>query len=156
MSNRIMSTLVVGAFAAALGPFTVGPAFAQDAAPTPQQAKIRASNTAKVKSGKVEPLIYDTQGWALILNNRDDEGINILQKVAETADFPDIHYHLAEGYLHKHLADGAQRELKAASTIMDQAIAAKRNVDMTLRAKIDQASKEADQMLQAKPVTSAG
>jgi uncharacterized membrane protein len=55
MSNRIMSTLVVGAFAAALTPFTVTPAFAQDAAPTPQQAKIRATNTAKVKSGKVEP-----------------------------------------------------------------------------------------------------
>jgi uncharacterized membrane protein len=55
MSHRIMSTLVVGAFAAALAPLTTAPAFAQDSAPTPQQAKIRASNTAKVKSGKVEP-----------------------------------------------------------------------------------------------------
>jgi uncharacterized membrane protein len=55
MSNRIMSTLVVGAFAAALGPLAVAPAFAQDTAPTAKQAKIRAANTAKVKSGKVEP-----------------------------------------------------------------------------------------------------
>jgi hypothetical protein len=33
---------------------------------------------------------------------------------------------------------------------MDQLIADKRNVDLSLRAKIDQASKEADRMLQAK------
>jgi uncharacterized membrane protein len=55
MSNRITSALVVGAFAAALAPLTVTSAFAQDAAPTPEQTKIRASNTTKVKSGKVEP-----------------------------------------------------------------------------------------------------
>jgi uncharacterized membrane protein len=55
MSNRIMSALVVGAFATALAPLTVAPAFAQDATPTPKQAKIRATNTAKVQSGKVEP-----------------------------------------------------------------------------------------------------
>jgi uncharacterized membrane protein len=50
-----MSALVVGVFATALAPLTVGSAFAQDSAPTPKQAKIRAANTAKVKSGKVEP-----------------------------------------------------------------------------------------------------
>lgn len=55
MSNRIMPALVAGAFAAALAQSTAGPAFAQDASPTPKQAKIRATNTAKVKSGKVEP-----------------------------------------------------------------------------------------------------
>ena len=55
MSNRIMSALAVGAFATALAPLTVAPALAQDATPTPKQAKIRAANTEKVKSGKVEP-----------------------------------------------------------------------------------------------------
>ena len=55
MSNRIMPTLVVGAFAAALAQSTATMAFAQDATPTPQQAKIRATNTVKVKSGKLEP-----------------------------------------------------------------------------------------------------
>ncbi len=55
MSSRMMSALVVGALAAALAPLTAAPAFAQDAAPTSEQAKIRAKNTAKVKSGKVEP-----------------------------------------------------------------------------------------------------
>ncbi len=55
MSKRIMSPLVVGAVAAALAPLTVAPALAQDATPTPKQAKIRSANTVKVKSGKVEP-----------------------------------------------------------------------------------------------------
>ena len=55
MSNRIIPALVVGAFAAALAQSTAIKALAEDATPTPQQAKIRATNTAKVKSGKVEP-----------------------------------------------------------------------------------------------------
>ncbi len=102
------------------------------------------------QTGRVEPMIYDTQGWVLILNDRVDDGINILQKVAEGANFPDVHYHLAKGYLKKNLPDGAQRELKLASTIMDQAAAAKRPVDSALRAKVDLATKEASQMLGAK------
>jgi uncharacterized membrane protein len=53
--NPFAIRLVVGAFATALAPFTIAPAFAQDSAPTPKQAKIRANNTAKGKSGKVEP-----------------------------------------------------------------------------------------------------
>ena len=55
MSKRILSVLAVGAFAAALSPTLVKPAAAQDDQPTPAQAKIREKNTARVKSGKVEP-----------------------------------------------------------------------------------------------------
>ena len=53
MSVRLKSVLVAGAFAVAL-PLTIATASAQDQ-PTPEQAKIRAKNTEKVKSGKVEP-----------------------------------------------------------------------------------------------------
>jgi uncharacterized membrane protein len=53
MSDRLMSTLVAGAFAAAFGTLAVVPAHAQDF--TEQQKKIQADNTVKVKSGKVEP-----------------------------------------------------------------------------------------------------
>jgi tetratricopeptide (TPR) repeat protein len=108
------------------------------------------------KTGRVEPMIYDTQGWALILNDRVDDGIDILQKVAEGADFPDVHYHLAEGYLKKGLPDGALRELKAASTIMDKAVAAKRDIDVVLRNKIDLATKEANLKLSAKSEVPTG
>lgn len=53
MSDRLMSTLVVGAFATALGAFAVASAHAQEF--TAEQKKIQADNTVKVKSGKVEP-----------------------------------------------------------------------------------------------------
>ncbi|MGO4285844.1 BufA1 family periplasmic bufferin-type metallophore [Bosea sp. TAB14] len=53
MSDRLMSTLVAGAFAAAFGTLAAAPASAQDF--TAQQKKIQAENTVKVKSGKVEP-----------------------------------------------------------------------------------------------------
>ncbi len=55
MSNRVLTALVVGAFATALSPVFVTPSLAQDDQPTPEQAKVRAKNTARVKSGKVEP-----------------------------------------------------------------------------------------------------
>ena len=56
MSKRLTSALVAGVFATALAPLTVVGAVAQqDTPPTPAQAKIRAKNTEKVKSGKVEP-----------------------------------------------------------------------------------------------------
>lgn len=53
MSDRLMSTLMAGAFAAAFGTLAVVPAHAQDF--TEQQKKIQADNTVRVKSGKVEP-----------------------------------------------------------------------------------------------------
>lgn len=53
MSDRQMSHLVVGAFAAALGVLSVASVNAQEF--TPEQKKIQADNTVKVKSGSVEP-----------------------------------------------------------------------------------------------------
>lgn len=53
MSDRMTSTLVIGAFAAAFGALATLPAAAQDF--TAAQKKTQAENTVKVKSGKVEP-----------------------------------------------------------------------------------------------------
>lgn len=53
MSNRMLSTLVVGAFASAIGALTALPAGAEEF--TDAQKKIQAEHTAQVKSGKVEP-----------------------------------------------------------------------------------------------------
>lgn len=55
MFNRVLSVLAAGTFAAVLSPIFTTPTMAQDDEPTPAQAKIRAKNTEKVKSGKVEP-----------------------------------------------------------------------------------------------------
>ncbi|EJL26608.1 putative integral membrane protein [Caulobacter sp. AP07] len=53
MSDRMMSTLVAGALATALGALATVPANAEQF--TAHQKKIQAANTVKVKSGKVEP-----------------------------------------------------------------------------------------------------
>lgn len=55
MPTRFKSAFAVSAIAAALAPLTVASLAAQDSQPTPAQAQIRAKNTARVKSGKVEP-----------------------------------------------------------------------------------------------------
>jgi uncharacterized membrane protein len=55
MSNRLTSVLVAGVLASALAPLAITRALGQEPEPTPAQAKIRAKNTEKVKSGKVEP-----------------------------------------------------------------------------------------------------
>jgi len=53
MSDRMKSTLVIGALVTALGAVAAAPAAAQQF--TPKQQKIQAANTVKVKSGKFEP-----------------------------------------------------------------------------------------------------
>src|SRR5262245_7751733 len=53
MSNRTLSTLVVGAFATALSAASSVPASAAEF--TAAQKKIQAEHTAIVKAGKVEP-----------------------------------------------------------------------------------------------------
>ncbi len=53
MSNRMLSSLVVGAFATALGSLPAIPASAAEF--TAAQKKIQAEHTAVVKAGKVEP-----------------------------------------------------------------------------------------------------
>ncbi|WDS35813.1 DUF2282 domain-containing protein [Pseudoxanthomonas sp.] len=53
MSNRTMSTLVASALLTVFGAASISAASAQDF--TPAQKKTQASNTVKVKSGKVEP-----------------------------------------------------------------------------------------------------
>ncbi len=53
MSDRMTSTLVIGAFAAAFGAMATLPVVAQTF--TAAQQKVQADNTVKVKSGKVEP-----------------------------------------------------------------------------------------------------
>ncbi|MEK1893344.1 MAG: DUF2282 domain-containing protein [Rhizobium sp.] len=81
MSDRLMSTLVAGAFAAAFGTLAVVPANAQDF--TDQQKKIQADNTVKVKSGKVEPCF----GVALKSQNDCYAGAGTTCAGTSTADY---------------------------------------------------------------------
>ncbi len=53
MSTRMLSTLIAGAFATALGSLSAAPAGAQEF--TQAQKNIQAEHTTLVKSGKLEP-----------------------------------------------------------------------------------------------------
>ncbi len=126
---------------------------ADTAKPSQPQKALEYSQKAYdlvLKSGQVQPLIYDTQGWVLILTGRLDDGIEILQKVSDAADFPEVHYHLAQGYLRKNMLDDADRELDSASDMVNQAIADKQRVDSTLSDKIKAAKADVLQKRQAK------
>ncbi len=122
---------------------------AEQATPPDPKAALAYSTRAYElvrRAGQVNPFVFDTQGWLLILNGQVDEGIDVLRQVADRADFPDAHYHLAEGYLRKRLPDEAKRELAAATTVYQSAVAAHRAVDQTLGGKIAAATAEADRM----------
>jgi hypothetical protein len=95
------------------------------------------------RTGQVNPLVTDTDGWVLILNGKLDEGIDVLHQVVGTADFPDVHYHLAEGYLKKGSLDDARRELALADQMYQSADANHRPVDTALLGKIEAAQKQA-------------
>jgi tetratricopeptide (TPR) repeat protein len=104
----------------------------------------------KAAQGAFNAKIYDTQGWTLILNGKVDAGMDVLHQAAERAELPDLHYHLARGYLKKDRPEDAKRELELATRQLSNAIANKDPYDSTLPDKISQAGKEADKMLAAR------
>ena len=123
--------------------------------PQPEQALKYSQSAfdAVQKSGRIQPLIYDTQGWTLILAGRIDEGINVLQQAIDQSPLPELHYHLAEGYLKKQMPTDAQSELLAADDIIEKEVARHQKVDSALKGKISEALKAAEKMSQAKTDT---
>lgn len=81
MSNRMLSTLVVSAFASAIGALSAAPASAQEF--TEAQKKIQAEHTELVKAGKVEPCF----GTALKGQNDCYAGAGTTCAGTSTADY---------------------------------------------------------------------
>jgi tetratricopeptide (TPR) repeat protein len=131
--------------------------FTDSTPPRPEEALKYANRAfeAVKATGKIQPQIYDTEGWALILNGQVDDGINVLHQAIDQSDFPDAHYHLAEGYLRKQLPEDAQRELNNASDLIDKAKTAKQQVDAVLAGKIGDAQKRAQKMISDKTQAAA-
>jgi tetratricopeptide (TPR) repeat protein len=50
-------------------------------------------------SGRRDALIFDTHGWVLTLNDRPQEGIELLRQAVALQSFAEGHYHLGEAYL---------------------------------------------------------
>jgi tetratricopeptide (TPR) repeat protein len=78
------------------------------------------------KQGVFNPRMYDTKGWAMVLNGRVDEGLDVLHKACDEANFPDAHYHLGRAYLLIKHPEDAVREFTNAS---NDIAAAKQNGD---------------------------
>ncbi len=121
--------------------------------PRPQEALKYSQHAFDLvrKSNVANPYIADTLGWDLILNDRCADGIAVLHQVVDEADFPDVHYHLAEGYLRKRppTPEDAKRELNLATgmIVKNSADGQKRTFDVTLRPKIEAAQKVADGLI---------
>ena len=99
---------------------------------------------ASLKSGHLNPRVYDTQGWILVLNNKVNEGIDIMHRTVDQADFPEAHYHLAYAYMQKQLPQEAQAQLNLASEMIQAKEKDHQTVDPTLKDKINAVSKQID------------
>jgi tetratricopeptide (TPR) repeat protein len=108
------------------------------------------------RNGRFDALIFDTQGWVLVLNNRIDDGIEVLRQVVNRVPFAEAHYHLAEAYLRlaNPYPEEAQRQLALAQTAYEAA-AKTRSVDPALKSRIDESLAKAKAMIKDGKATSA-
>lgn len=86
--------------------------------------------------------VLDTQGWVLIQNKKIDEGLDLLRRAAETAQFPDVFLHLAEADLMKNDVDGADLALADAKRMIVKSQRNKQPVDPLFSPKMDQLAAE--------------
>lgn len=86
--------------------------------------------------------VWDTHGWVLIKNKRMDEGLDLLRRAAETAQFPDVYLHLAQANLMTNNVDGATNALEDCKRILNLYRTRKQPVDPTLPPKVEQLSAE--------------
>ena len=123
--------------------------------PQPDQALVYSSHAFDLlhKAGRVEPALYDTQGWTLILKGDVVGGMAILRQVVDVADFPDVHYHMAMGYLKSipPRPQNATNELNEAKRVANAAEAANKSPDPAIQAKIKAAQIQADNLTTAGP-----
>ncbi|HEV7297852.1 MAG TPA: tetratricopeptide repeat protein [Tepidisphaeraceae bacterium] len=112
------------------------------------------------RAGRFDPMVYDTQGWILVLSGKVDEGIDLLRQVVNRAPFMEAHYHLGEGYLRMGTPypEEAERQLTLAIEAYEAAASKKQSVDPALKARIESSLARAKEMMRAKdgPVGATG
>jgi tetratricopeptide (TPR) repeat protein len=70
------------------------------------------------KYGTADPSVEDTYGWLLILGGQTSQAMELLHKAAERGQFPEVHLHLAEGYLRMNRPEDANREVTIGLSII--------------------------------------
>ncbi len=81
--------------------------------------------------------VWDTHGWVLIQNKKLLDGLNILQKAAERAKFPEVFLHLAEAYMLDNQVERAESALEEAESIISNYTSKNLPLDPTVRPKYD-------------------
>lgn len=99
------------------------------------------------KSGQIQPLIQDTQGWVLLNNGKVNDAVLLLRQVVDNKPFLDAYYHLAEAYLRSNQPLPAQQQLTLATQLLDDMKKNNQAYDPTLPGKIDKAKQDAKDMM---------
>lgn len=99
------------------------------------------------KSGTIQPLVQDTQGWVLLNNGRVQEATNLLRQVVDNKPFVDAYYHLAEAYLKQARPLQAQQQLTLATQLIEDMKKNKQPFDATLPGRIQAAQEQARQLV---------
>lgn len=86
--------------------------------------------------GIFDPFVMDTHGWLLVQTGRVDEGVTILLDALRQRELPEIHYHLAEGYLRLDRQDAASDHFNKALALIDQARQSNQPFDSTLESRV--------------------
>ncbi|MGB7159457.1 MAG: tetratricopeptide repeat protein [Tepidisphaeraceae bacterium] len=107
------------------------------------------------ESGIREPLIMDTHGWMLTLNDRPQEGIDVLRQAVSLKSFPEVHYHLGEAYLKTASPEDAQKQFEMAAEQIRQADEKKQDIDPALRTRVDAALAKAKEQVRTKSAAAA-
>jgi tetratricopeptide (TPR) repeat protein len=92
--------------------------------------------------GASDPSLEDTYGWLLILGGNTEDGMSVLQKAAAAAQkpFPDVYYHLGEGYLRQNRPQDALQQVNLALKTISDARGANQSFDPTMRVRVQELS----------------
>lgn len=82
--------------------------------------------------------VWDTHGWILFKNNKATDGIDVLRRAAEKAQFPEVFLHLAEASMAQNDWEGAENALTSARKILDDWDRTKHPMDANLRPRYQQ------------------
>jgi tetratricopeptide (TPR) repeat protein len=90
--------------------------------PNPQRALgySRRAYDLMQQANTYDVSVADTHGWVLILNDRTDEGMEVLKTALSKKPLPDTHYHLGEAYLRKAQYSEAQSQFDQAAALLKQ------------------------------------
>ncbi len=110
-------------------------------------AKTAYDLSVKASGGvAADPLIADTYGWLLLLNNDIQQGMDVLNQALIRREIPEVSLHLAEGYIMQKQPGEAVRMIEKTLALMERMRSNGQRMDPGLRGRVDDAKRRADQL----------